>query len=124
MTAQMRSDHADEIRRAIDISVENPQTRVAVVRIRGEIDMLTTPAVTDVLRRQLAADLAALVVDLHGVTFLASSGLAALVQARDLAERRAIRLRLVATSRAVTRPVEAAGLTEVLVLHEDVDSAT
>lgn len=51
-----------------------------------------------------------LVLDLRRVDFLGSSGLAVLIELRTEAQRRGIGLRLVATSRAVLRPLVATGL--------------
>jgi anti-sigma B factor antagonist len=63
------------------------------------------------------------VVDLSGVTFLASSGLAVLIGgARRLAEIGG-RLRLVAASRAVTRPLQVTGADALFDVHDDVASA-
>ena len=57
----------------------------------------------------LAAPSGVLVVDLSDVTFLASSGLAVLIRAAHRADDR--RLRIVATARAVRRPLEITGST-------------
>lgn len=83
--------------------------RAVVVHVVGEIDTLTAPLLRDRLDEQVAA--AELVVlDLSDVTFLGSAGLAVLVAAKDEADRREHRLRLVCGSRIVTRALQATGL--------------
>ncbi|WP_214366612.1 STAS domain-containing protein [Pseudonocardia sp. H11422] len=80
-----------------------------VVHVRGEIDTVTAP----VLHTQLDGHLPTVplvVLDLSAVTFLGSAGLAVLVAAKDDAEQRGHRLRLVCGSRIVTRALEATGL--------------
>jgi anti-sigma B factor antagonist len=64
-----------------------------------------------------------LVVDLSGVTFLASSGLAVLIRAAHRAATRDLRLQLVAATRAVRRPLEITGVDRMFDLHPDVESA-
>jgi anti-sigma B factor antagonist len=61
--------------------------------------------------------------DLTEVRFLASSGLAVLIEAAQRAEDRGIRLRLVITNRAVRRPLEITGTAALFDLHSDAESA-
>lgn len=63
-------------------------------------------------------------IDLTGVTFLASSGLAVLIRAAHRTEADAGRLRLVAATRAVRRPLEITGSDQLFDIQADVDSAT
>jgi anti-sigma B factor antagonist len=111
---------ADQV---IDVTVERPGPHVVVVKVSGEVDMLTTPILRSTVDQEVAGGCRTLVVDLRGVTFLGSSGLAALVETHRVAEASGVALKLVGTSRAVTRPLVATGLREVFELHEDVDSA-
>jgi len=55
----------------------------AVLDLRGEIDLATGEDLTAQLGRALAAVPELLVIDLTGVDFLGSAGLAALIAARD-----------------------------------------
>ena len=57
-------------------------------------------------------------------TFLASSGLAVLIQAAHRVDARDARLRLVVTTRAVRRPLEVTGTDQLFDMHSDVPSAT
>jgi anti-anti-sigma factor len=63
------------------------------------------------------------VLDLSGVTFLGSAGLAVLAEARNLAVASAVQVRVVAVSRTVLRPMEVTGLDKVLTVVPDVATA-
>jgi anti-sigma B factor antagonist len=65
----------------------------------------------------------ALILDLSGITFLGSAGLAVLAEARNLALARAVNVRVVAQSRTVLRPMEVTGLDKVLTVVPDVATA-
>lgn len=106
------------------ISMEATEHRDAtVVHVSGEIDMVTTPRLHACLQERLGKSPRLLVVDLSGVSFLGSSGLAVLVESLETARRRGSELRLVASSREVVRPLEATGLTELFQSYPDLDSA-
>lgn len=94
-----------------------------LVTVSGEVDMATTPHLRSYLNRQLEKAQTLLVIDLRGITFLASSGIAALVETLEAARERGVRLRLVCDSREVVRPLEATGLTELFDIHTDPTAA-
>ncbi len=110
---------ADQV---VDLDVER-RGDVVVVHIGGEVDMLTTPMVGSLISEQLQGDLSTLVLDMSGVGFLGSSGLAALVTAREEAANRNVSLRLVSASHAVQRPLAATGLAELFDIYPDLDRA-
>ncbi|OQO89379.1 anti-anti-sigma factor [Saccharomonospora piscinae] len=97
----------------------------AVVTVSGEIDLSTRREFEVHLDKALDAvsPPETLVVDLSEVTFLGSAGLALLLNTQKTAARRGTPLRVVATQRAVRRPVEAVGLSDALPLHGTVESA-
>jgi anti-anti-sigma factor len=95
---------------------------VVVVAVSGEVDMLTAPQLRAEGLRHLDAG-STLVLDLSGVTFLGSAGLAVLVEASQHAKRRGAAFRVVAVERAVTRPLAATGLGEVFSVFESVRQA-
>jgi len=82
----------------------------AIVTARGEIDLYTAPMLSSALQEALAGSTELIVVDLSEVTFMASSGLAALLTGLDEAKRHRCELRLAGGGRAVQRPLQAAGL--------------
>ena len=107
------------------MSVDRDRRRGAVVvTVSGEVDALTAPT----LRAQLDSALAEagdgpVVVDLTDVSFLASRGLATLVDAhRDASARTPLRV-VVDHTRPVIRPLQLSGLDGVLALFSDVEEA-
>ncbi|MEJ2870743.1 STAS domain-containing protein [Actinomycetospora sp. OC33-EN08] len=113
-----------------DFSTEEPMGvdvrrsgETSVIRLSGEIDMLTTPALRAKVTEELAAGLSVLVLDMLAVEFLGSSGLALLVEALDESRNRGVALRLVADSRPVSRPLQATGLTDLFEIHSTVEGA-
>ncbi len=97
--------------------------RATVVAVIGEVDLHTEPLLTSRVNEELVRSPKALVLDLSGVSFLGSSGLAVLVQIRDRAGEQAVPLRLVTTSQAVIRPLAAAGLDAMFDILADRDAA-
>lgn len=96
-----------------------------VLGVAGELDTLTAPrlrvAVVEALDEAAGAPV---VLDLTEVTFLGSSGLAALVDAVSQARERGGSLRIVVdNARPVIRPIELTGLDDVLALYDTVDQA-
>lgn len=106
----------------IDLDVKRDGD-VVVVRVGGEVDMLTTPLLGSCLAEQLQRDPRMLVVDLRDVGFLGSSGLAALVTAREEAGNRKVQLRLVSADHAVLRPLTATGLADLFDIYPDLETA-
>ncbi|HEY0577674.1 MAG TPA: STAS domain-containing protein [Pseudonocardia sp.] len=58
-----------------------------IVQVKGELDILTAPALLECLRLQLLMAPTMLVLDLSEVEFLAAAGLSALLVARHTGER-------------------------------------
>jgi anti-sigma B factor antagonist len=89
---------------------------IQLVSVAGELDMSTSAD----LRRRVEANLRrgrnCVVIDLSGVTYMDSSGLAALIAAHQLTEERRGRLALVIRSEAVRRTVEVRGLDRVFTI--------
>jgi anti-sigma B factor antagonist len=98
---------------SISIQLEEPTPGAALLRVTGEVDMLTSSALRTAIADALGAGRERLVVDLDGVEFLGTSGLAALVEARSEAERLDTELWLVCSSRRILRPLEIAGLVDL-----------
>ena len=110
----------------LDTQLSRPWPGTVLLVVDGEIDTLTASRLQTGLDEALEAALAdgaQAVVDLSGVTFLASSGLAVLIGgARRMAELGG-RLRLIAASRAVTRPLQVTGADALFDVHDDLASA-
>jgi anti-sigma B factor antagonist len=111
----------------VEVSAGPVTEDAAVLCVVGEIDVLTAPTVSGAVERQLAeradGDTRPLVLDLSGVTFLASAGLAALANAKVLAAQHNVQLGVVASSRVVLRPLTLTGLDQALHVAPDVAGA-
>ena len=109
--------------RAATLGVEKTAT-ATVLRVAGELDLLTVPDLQARVYEAIAATSGAVVADLTEVQFLSSSGLTLLLGLQsDLAARdRPLRL-VVGGSKAVSRPLLITGLDRLLELHPDLDTA-
>lgn len=94
-----------------------------VLTVQGEVDMLTTPKLRESVAGQLSESADLFVLDLSGLTFLGSSGLAVLVETLEETRKRDLPLRLVCNTREVTRPLAATGLTDLFDIYPDIDAA-
>ncbi|MHA6780841.1 STAS domain-containing protein [Pseudonocardia saturnea] len=108
---------------ALDADLHLPRPGTAVLTVAGEVDTITAAHLGVALGRLLDEPADVLVVDLTGITFLASSGLAVLIQAASRADGTGRRLRLVASGRQVRRPLEITGTDQLFDLHDDRASA-
>ncbi|MFB7279387.1 STAS domain-containing protein [Streptomyces hydrogenans] len=99
-----------------------------VLRLRGELDLVTSPEIRRRVHDAVAAGRHDLVVDLSGVRFCDSSGIGVLVAARRLLRSCGGRLRLVLPAAAegqghVTRVFAALGVTRLFEVYADVPAA-
>jgi anti-sigma B factor antagonist len=97
----------------VTVDVVHDATGV-LVAVRGEVDSSSAPVLAHHLDVVLESSPSAVTVDLRGVTFLDSAGLSTLAMAHRRAEVRGGRVRVVASSRAVVRPLQITGLWELL----------
>jgi anti-anti-sigma factor len=96
---------------------------VMVLEVAGELDLLTANQFGERIREQLVPANRLLVLDLTEVAFLGSAGLAEMVSASQTGADTGVSVALVATNRAVLRPLEATGLLTVLKVYETLDEA-
>ncbi|HLM05031.1 MAG TPA: STAS domain-containing protein [Blastococcus sp.] len=85
-----------------------------VVTAVGEIDSTSAPELRTRLEELLDGEVAEFTVDLRQVSFLDSAGLCVLAGAHRRAVQQGARMRLLASSRAVIRPLQITGLWELL----------
>jgi anti-sigma B factor antagonist len=104
------------------ITREQPAADTALLRVAGEVDMLTSPDLREAITQQLGSGVHRLVIDLDGVEFLGTSGLAALVETRTEAEAKSVRLWLVCSNRNVLRPLQIAGLVGLFRIADSVST--
>jgi anti-anti-sigma factor len=101
------------------------QSRIAgavVISVRGDVDALTAPRLTEAILGALPEPPSAVIVDLSDVDFLASAGMTALITAN---ERTApgVRFLVVADGSGTSRPLKLMGLDRVLALYPTLDEA-
>ena len=94
----------------------------AVLTLVGEVDVVTVSRFEERLNSALGERPEALVVNLAQVDFFASTGLSALVAAQQRAGE-GTAVRVVATNRAVLRPLEATGLNGTVPIYGSVELA-
>lgn len=91
----------------------------AVIRISGDVDIATAPELSDHVRKLLRdPGLCSLRLDVRDVTFIDSTGLGALVAARNASEARGVRLELLSPSEPVLRLLRLTSLDEVFLVGE------
>jgi anti-anti-sigma factor len=93
----------------------------AIVRLTGRVDVDSSPDLRDRLRALLSEEALpqAIIVDLAGVSYLETSGIATLIEALRIARHRQTNFRLQGLSGAVLRLFEVTG---VLALFDASDS--
>src|SRR3982751_5600814 len=108
----------------ITLSTATGEDGTVTVTVVGEVDTFTAPVLRSSLDGQLEQSPKELVIDLSGVQFLGSAGLAVLVETQKAARSRDVGLRLIATTRAVTRPLEVTGLIDLFTIADSATSWT
>ncbi|MFG2604003.1 STAS domain-containing protein [Streptomyces sp. NPDC048514] len=102
----------------------------AVLRVTGELDLMTSPVLRQRVHDVVAEGHHSLVVDLSDVFFCDSSGVGVLIAARRLIRSCQGRLRLILPDRGaedgshVNRVLGALGVRRLFDVHPDLDSAT
>lgn len=87
---------------------------LSVIRLRGEHDIATVPALEATLSQAVAAGGADLVVDLHEVEFMDASTIGVIVGARNLLALQSRALTVRSPSVCARRVLDACGLTDLL----------
>ncbi|MGW4489966.1 STAS domain-containing protein [Amycolatopsis sp. NPDC004368] len=93
----------------------------AVVAVTGALDLALAPQLRRVVERAGRTGVPVLVIDLSGVDFLASAGMAVLVWAHRRPEPADVRV--VASSRLTLRPLELTRLTDELAVFPTLSAA-
>jgi anti-sigma B factor antagonist len=116
----------EELQGPISVAVDASRTHTLVLHVGGEVDISTAGAIRRewagmIATRRPGHDLA--VIDLSGVVFFGSSGLAALVDCRHAADEQALRFRVVAAEPTVMRPLMDTGLIDCFDWYPTLEAA-
>ena len=111
---------ADDPADGLAVAVER-RGEAVVVQVSGELDLLTKPRLDDAAGQALREHPSLLVLDLTGVTFLGSAGMASLVAVRQAAGD--LPIRLAAADPVVVRAMEVVGLDQEFPLYPTCEQA-
>jgi anti-sigma B factor antagonist len=100
-----------------------PQSRSNVVPLKGEIDLHVSPMVTVALNDVIDKKPERIVVDLSGVSYIDSAGLAALIQAMQKVEGYGGKFMLAGLQETVRSIFEISRLDQVFQIFPDADAA-
>lgn len=98
------------------------QKQVTIVRLKGDVDLQHSPAAREVLLAAVKRG-KPVVVDLSGVSYIDSSGIASLVEGLQQARKSGSTLVLAAVSEGAMRVLHLARLDKVFVIADDVTGA-
>jgi anti-sigma B factor antagonist len=101
----------------VSIDVTGSTTGV-LLTVTGEVDSSTAPSLRAVVDTAFADGVRTLTVDLEGVTFLDSAGLCVLAGAHRRAAEDGVVFRVLASTRAVVRPLQITGLYDLLAVGQ------
>ncbi|KJS34253.1 MAG: anti-anti-sigma factor [Rhodospirillaceae bacterium BRH_c57] len=105
----------------MSVSVSN-RGGAHIVTLAGEIDLQTSPQVRDAVLDSLRQG-GAVVIDMGGISYIDSSGVASLVEGFQVARRQGVAFILAAVSPAAMRVLQLARLDKVFAFQPDVDTA-
>jgi len=98
------------VRHPLLVEVSQDSEGATVITCGGEIDFHNVGDLNEAINRSMTTDLKPLRLDLSGVGFMESSGLACLLEASATCRRRGVVLQLV-PSQAVSRILDLVGIT-------------
>ena len=109
-------------RAAVEVHVRNHE-RTAIIEVQGEVDLYTSPRMREAIVRTASAKTATVVVDLSGVNYMDSSGVATLVEGLQLSRGYGGIFRLAGLAGAVREVFKFAKLEKVFEIYPDANRA-
>lgn len=94
----------------------------AVMYLIGECDISTVPMLTVELRRAMDEE-KHVILDVHLLTYIDSTGISAITSARERIVRSGCELRIVGAHGIFRRIAQLTGMVDLIPLHESVDDA-
>jgi len=94
-----------------------------LVSVAGEVDMATAPQLWDRLSEAVAEGSPTVVVDLVGVTFIDSTALGVLIEAKKLCDSAGETMRIAVSEPQIIKIFEITGLTELFDIRPTRDQA-
>jgi len=107
----------------IHVAMERTDEGHGVLEVRGEVDMHSSPRVREAQIRLLKEGARRIVIDLSGVAYMDSSGIATLIEGLQWCRREGRDFRLVGLSPAVRDVFELARLADVFDIFSTRDAA-
>lgn len=95
------------------IRIDEPKTRTMVLTLEGEVDMSNSPEVRKRLVPLFEKVASHVIVDLSGVTYIDSSGIATLVEGLQLSRKNGVRFTVAGATNSVEAVFELAYLKSV-----------
>ena len=106
----------------MEVHVRNHE-RAAIIQVRGEVDLYSSPRMREAIVGQASVRTPTVVVDLSGVDYMDSSGVATLVEGLQLSRGYGGAFRLAGLGGAVREVFRFAKLEKVFEIYEDADRA-
>lgn len=106
-------EHGDDFRLSTDDGADGPR-----LRVQGEVDVYTSPALRDELYRLIDGGATHVVVDLTDMDFIDSSGLGVFVGALKRIRERSGELELRGLQPSTRKVLEITGLTQVFTIGD------
>lgn len=102
---------------------ERDDGNAVVLAAAGIVDMAAAPALADQVGAVLRRRPETLVIDLTGVTFLATAGMSILMEAHRKSEESGISFRVVAQGHVTVKPMQLMGIDDLLAIYPTVSTA-
>ena len=106
-----------------DLTITQLTGRICVVRMVGDLDMLSAPGLQHALSQEVAARHQVLLMDLSDCEFMGSAGLAVLVQANELAKPAGTHVALGGVNSIVDRALQITGLRTLFDVYSTLEAA-
>jgi anti-sigma B factor antagonist len=107
----------------VDVRVCNHTDAAVIIEVQGEVDLYTSPRVREAIVRATRARTPTVVVDLAGVAYMDSSGVATLVEGLQFARGYGGAFRLAGLGDTVRQVFKFAKLDKVFEIYSDAQGA-